>query len=179
MIMATSVPAGRVGYGFPVAGRLGISDVTPAISCGRYPSRAVVGEHVPISATVFREGHDAVAATVVWRGPDDSTLRGVRMTPGTPGTDRWHATVTPTSEGMWAFAVEAWGDPMSTWWHAVEVKIGAGQGAEDLANDLEDGARLLTRALKNVPGDRREEVQAAADALRDTGRDLFHRVGPA
>ena len=30
----------------------------------------MVGEQLPISATVFREGHDAVAANVVWTGPD-------------------------------------------------------------------------------------------------------------
>jgi starch synthase (maltosyl-transferring) len=162
-----------------VAGRLGINDVTPVVSYGRYPARAVVGERIPVSAAVFREGHDAVAATVVWRGPDESTLRSIRMTPGNVGLDQWHATVTPTAEGMWAFAIEAWGDPATTWWHTVEVKINAGQGPEDLANDIEDGARLLDRALRNVPPERRPEVQAAIDALRDTDRDLLRRVGPA
>src|SRR5687767_11825440 len=52
--------------------RLGITDVAPVVSCGSFSARAVVGEHVPITATVFREGHDAVAANVVWSGPDDS-----------------------------------------------------------------------------------------------------------
>ena len=50
--------------------RLGITDVAPVVSCGSFSARAVVGEHLPITATVFREGHDAVAANVVWRGPD-------------------------------------------------------------------------------------------------------------
>jgi len=162
-----------------VAGRLGIADVSPVISCGRYPARAVVGEHIPISATVFREGHDAVGASVFWRSPGADSAPFVPMVPGVPGTDRWHATVVPTEEGLWAYAVEAWGDPISTWLHRVEVKIEAGQGAEDLANDLEDGARLLLRAVKNVPADRRPAVLAAAAALRDTSLDLFHRVGPA
>jgi starch synthase (maltosyl-transferring) len=162
-----------------VAGRLGISDVSPVVSCGRYPARAVVGEHVPISATVFREGHDAVRASIFWRGPSGDLAPFIQMTPGTPGTDRWHASVTGDEPGMWSYAVEAWGDPIGTWLHKIDVKIEAGQGAEDLANDLEDGARLLLRAVKNVPAERRAEVQAAAEALRDTTRDLFHRVGPA
>ena len=46
--------------------RLGISDVAPVVSCGSFSARAVVGEHLPVTATVFREGHDAVAANVVW-----------------------------------------------------------------------------------------------------------------
>jgi starch synthase (maltosyl-transferring) len=170
---------GTVSY---VTGRLGITDVSPVVSCGRYPARAVVGEHLPIAATVFREGHDAIAANVAWRGPDGAGGQGgplLRMVPGVPGTDRWHATVVPTSEGAWTFAIEAWGDPVATWRHKVEVKIDAGQGPEDLANDLEDGARLLIRALRNVPEDRRSVLEAAAEALRDTRRDLAHRVGPA
>ncbi|HEY7102689.1 MAG TPA: maltotransferase domain-containing protein, partial [Mycobacteriales bacterium] len=79
----------------------------------------------------------------------------------------------------WTFAIEAWSDPVSTWRHKVEVKIDAGQGPEDLANDLEDGARLLLRAMRNVPEPRRGVLEAAAEALRDTRRDLAHRVGPA
>ena len=77
------------------------------------------------------------------------------MTKGAPGTDRWHATVVLDRPGQWTFAIEAWSDPMSTWHHAVTTKIEAGQGAEDLANDLEDGARLFDRLAKALPKDER------------------------
>ncbi|MDQ2637769.1 MAG: DUF3416 domain-containing protein, partial [Actinomycetota bacterium] len=50
-----------------MAGRIAIDDVAPVISGGRYPAKAVVGEIVPVTATVWREGHDAVAATLVVR----------------------------------------------------------------------------------------------------------------
>ncbi|MGF2945342.1 maltotransferase domain-containing protein, partial [Mycobacterium sp. Lab-001] len=46
-------------------GRVEIDNVAPVVSCGAYPAKAVVGEVVPVSATVWREGHDAVAATLV------------------------------------------------------------------------------------------------------------------
>src|SRR6185312_10544233 len=42
-------------------------DVAPVVSGGRFPAKAVVGEVVPVRATVWREGHDAVAATLVVR----------------------------------------------------------------------------------------------------------------
>ena len=48
-------------------GRIEIDDVKPVVSGGAYPARAVVGEIVPVRATVWREGHDAVAATLVVR----------------------------------------------------------------------------------------------------------------
>jgi starch synthase (maltosyl-transferring) len=144
-----------------------------------FPARAVIGEPVPISAVVFREGHDAVGANVVLRGPDKRAVTSLRMTPGAPGTDRWHATAVPNRAGQWTFTIEAWSDPFATWHHAVTAKVEAGQGSEDLANDLETGARLFERLSKALPKAERPRAIAAARALRDTSLDLAHRVAPA
>jgi starch synthase (maltosyl-transferring) len=161
--------------------RLGITDVAPVVSCGAFSARAVVGEHLPITATVFREGHDAVAANVVWTPPGgDAAARPLqRMERFGDQPDRWLTTVVPDREGRWTFRVEAWSDPLATWHHAVEVKIAAGQGAEELANDLEEGARLLDRVAAEADDDWRARVADAAAALRDTGRELPARVAPA
>jgi len=163
-----------------VIGRIGIDDISPSIGCGAFPAKAVVGEHLPIRATVWREGHDAVAATVVWRGPGDRTGRHIRMALEEEGLDRWVATVVPDREGMWSFRVDAWSDPWSTWLHTVEAKMAAGQDADELANDLEIGARLLERVARRP--ERRAErpvLMAAAAALRDPARPLAERVAPA
>jgi starch synthase (maltosyl-transferring) len=161
-------------------GRLGIDDVTPTVSCGRFPAKAVVGEHVPVTATVWREGHDAVAATVAWRGPNDRVARQTRMLEEGAGLDRFAAVIVPDVEGMWTYRVDAWSDPWATWRHATEVKIAAGQGPEDLANDLETAARLLDRVSRR-PDRRRERtvLTGASAALRDTERSLAERVAPA
>jgi len=50
-----------------VPGRIEIDDVHPVVSRGTFPAKAVVGEIVPVRATVWREGHDAVAATLFYR----------------------------------------------------------------------------------------------------------------
>lgn len=158
-------------------GRLGIDDVRPQVAGGRFPAKAVVGEHVPVTATVWREGHDAVAATVVWKGPGDRTARSVRMEPhGAPGLDRFAAAVVPDAVGTWTFRVDAWGDPWATWLHAIEKKVAAGQDADELANDLEVGARVL-----DAGPDRRSRtlLQQAAAALRDTTLPLDERLAPA
>jgi starch synthase (maltosyl-transferring) len=165
-----------------VVGRFGLSDITPVVSSttsGEHPAHGAVGEPIPISAVVFREGHDAVGANVVLRDPAGRKSPPILMTKGAPGTDRWHATVSPERPGQWTFAVEAWSDPFSTWHHAVTTKIEAGQGAEDLANDLEDGARLFDRLAKALPKAERPRATAAARALRDTTLDVAHRVAPA
>ncbi len=134
---------------------------------------------MPISAVVFREGHDAVGAHVVLRGPDRRAVQSLRMTPGAAGTDRWHATAVPDRPGQWTFTVQAWSDPFATWHHAVTVKVEAGQGSEDLANDLETGARLFERLIKSLAKPERPRALAAARALRDTSLDLAHRLAPA
>ncbi|RZU32824.1 alpha-1,4-glucan:maltose-1-phosphate maltosyltransferase [Blastococcus saxobsidens] len=161
--------------------RLGITDVAPVVSCGSFSARAVVGEHVPITATIFREGHDAVAANVVWSAPgedgDAGPLRRLEKYGEQP--DRWLTTVVPDREGRWSFRIEAWSDPLATWRHAVEVKVEAGQGAEELANDLEEGARLLERVAAEAGDDWRGRVTAAAEALRDTSQELTVRIAPA
>jgi starch synthase (maltosyl-transferring) len=163
-----------------VSGRIAIDEVTPAVSCGKYPSKAVVGEQLPVSATVWREGHDALGATVVWRGPGNAAASHVRMQPGPPGSDRFVATVVPDQVGWWSFRVDGWADPWESWRHALEVKIEAGQTEAELQNDLITGARLMERAARR-PGQQlhRTALSAAAAALRDTGRRLEERVGPA
>jgi starch synthase (maltosyl-transferring) len=157
-----------------MTGRLGIDDVTPAVAGGRDPAKAVTGEHVPVTATVWREGHDAVAATVVWNGPDGKE-RSTRMVEIGSGLDRFAATIVPDATGTWTFRVDAWGDPWATWTHAASVKQAAGQGADELANDLEIGARLLD--LK--AGRRKGPLKDAAAALRNAKLPLDERLAPA
>jgi len=169
-----------------VAGRIGLTDITPSVACGKFPAKAVIGRPLEIGATVFREGHDAVAANVLFRPvPVKGVARGRpngglnRMTPGIPGTDRWSAQVIPVSLGLWTLSVEAWSDPLETWRHAVEVKWAAGQTADELANDLEDGARLLDKIVRRPRNAMAGTVKAAAAALRDTSLALPDRIAPA
>ncbi len=162
----------------PRTGRLPIVDVQPAVDCGRYPAKAVPYEEFTVSATVFREGHDAVNANVVLRGPKGAPEVGwVPMVPGAPGTDRWSARVAATAEGDWTYQVEAWGDPMATWRHVAEIKV---PEQLDVELTLEEGARLFERAAKNAPkGDVRTLLLDAVTALRDTERPPGVRLAAA
>jgi starch synthase (maltosyl-transferring) len=162
-----------------MTGRFPIEDVAPSVACGRYPAKAVVGELVPVSAVSYREGHDALGVNVVWQGPDGQAQPFTRMRPGEPGLDQWHALIKPDAVGRWTFTVEAFDDPYGSWRYAVVKKIAAGQGVEDLANDLAEGADLLDLAAKIVPNEEQDRVRAAAAALRDDQHPLFQRVSPA
>ncbi|RTL65463.1 MAG: alpha-1,4-glucan--maltose-1-phosphate maltosyltransferase [Pseudonocardiaceae bacterium] len=164
-----------------MTGRLGIDDVSPAVGDGRHPAKAVVGEVIPVRASVWREGHDAVAANVVWKkvGSDGETTH-VRMVPDGVGNDRFVGTVVADEPGLWTFRVDAWSDPWATWRHGVQAKLAAGQSAEELNNDLESGARLLQRVGRRPSErDNRDLLFGAANALRDHALPLGARVAPA
>lgn len=58
-----------------MTGRLAIEDVRPRIAGGSQPSKAVIGEMIPVSALVWREGHDAVSATLNVISPTGEVTR--------------------------------------------------------------------------------------------------------
>ena len=186
-------------------GRIEIDDVEPAVSGGKFPAKAVVGEVVPVHATVWREGHDAVAATLVVRhhgsaypqlvsGPSQPEAEPVpiealvspssRVKPQrlpmfagrTP--DVFHGQFVPDAVGLWTFRVDGWGDPIATWRKAVLAKLDAGQSETELSNDLLIGAKLLERAATGVPRQRRTPMLDAAAQLRAPGEPAV-RAGAA
>jgi starch synthase (maltosyl-transferring) len=156
-------------------GRIPVLEVSPVVDDGRWPAKAVVGEQVPVGATVFREGHDAVAATAVLVRPDGSVGDSARMVLTVPGTDRYAAVLVPDAPGPWGLRVEAWSDPYGTWEHDATIKVAAGV---DVALMLEEGARLLERAAA-PPGRARADADAlgaAANHLRDASHPDTDRL---
>jgi starch synthase (maltosyl-transferring) len=146
------------------------------VECGRRPAKAVAGETFEVSATVFREGHEMLGAGVVLRGPDGRAQPRIRMREITPGTDRYRAEVTVTSEGMWRFHVEAWGDPFGHWYHDAGIKIPRGQDVELM---LAEGALLFDRAARRIREPGRDALAAVAARLRDPGIPVFDRFAAA
>jgi starch synthase (maltosyl-transferring) len=130
-----------------LAGRVIIEDVTPQVDEGRYPAKRTAGEEVVVEADVFADGHDALAAVVLWRPRGSAKWRETAMAP--IGNDRWRASFTAAVEfSTYEFTIEGWVDRRATWRHALEVKIAAGQ---------------------DVASERLEEALLPKDAGRSTG----------
>ncbi|WP_330455880.1 alpha-1,4-glucan--maltose-1-phosphate maltosyltransferase [Streptomyces sp. NBC_00820] len=158
----------------PAIGRVPVRDVRPAVECGRRPAKAVTGETFQVTATVFREGHDAVGANVVLRDPKGRRGPWTPMRELSPGSDLWGAEITPDATGRWTYRVEAWSDPLTTWRHIAGVKVPAGI---DVGLVLEEGAELHERAAAGVPkGPERNLVLAAATALGDDTLSVRDRL---
>jgi starch synthase (maltosyl-transferring) len=156
-------------------GRIPVADVFPIVDDGNRPAKSVVGEEFDITATVYREGHDAVNANVVLTDPSGASTT-LPMTCSNPGLDFWTATVSAPTTGRWSYRVEGWSDPYGTWHHDAAIKIAADVDTEMM---LEEGARILERAISSV--ERTPEQQAVlSDAiykLRDTAHSPGNRLG--
>lgn len=159
-----------------MTGRLGIDDVRPQVSGRTLPSKAVVGEVVPVSALVWREGHDAIAATLTVLAPGATQDQAIHMHAEPDNPDRVHGVFVPDEVGTWEFRVDAWSDVIATWRNAVTKKIGAGQGPAELANDLAHGVELFERAARQAPSSESEVLLAAARDLGNDELELTDRV---
>jgi len=158
-----------------MVGRIPVMDVHPVVDQGRQPAKATVGEPFPVRATVFREGHDRLGAEVVATGPDGVRRAPLQMVETAPGTDRYEGWVTPDTEGVWSFEVQAWSSPLATWLHDAPIKIRAGVDVELM---FTEGRLLLERVLQENGTHSRTELtaaetatlQAAIEAAEDTAR---------
>ena len=165
-------PARRPGPG-PRTGRIPIVDISPQVDGGRTPARAVPGEEFPVSATVFREGHDTIGAGVVLTDPHGTPGSWIPMRLLAPGTDRYTAWITAGTQGEWTYRVEAWSDPWATWRHHAEIKIPAGIETELV---LEEGALLLTEIAGTAPAQGSTQLSQAAALLREEHLDPQERL---
>ena len=140
-----------------------------------------LARHSRSAPPIFREGHGIINAGVVLRDPERKASPVVRMRELAPGTDRWGADVTVTSEGVWRFYVEAWADPIASWHHDAAIKIPAGQDVELM---LTEGALLFERAARRIPqppgasrpAAARTALRALVARLRDRGLTPWDRL---
>ena len=161
-----------------MVGRIPVLDVTPVVEHGRYPAKSVSGEQFPITALVFREGHDQLGADAVLIGPDGVRRPPVRMSPVAGDVDRWGAEVVADEVGDWQFVVESWSDPLSTWLHDAGIKIRAEVDVELM---FTEGVELLTRWGREVqaPKSARTVVLETVAALSDLDRPVEARLAAA
>ena len=75
----------------------------PIVDCGRYPTCRVVGDRVDVTATIFKDGHDALGAAIRVKGPRAKKAREEPLVP--LGNDRYGGTFAVDAPGLWSFTV--------------------------------------------------------------------------
>jgi starch synthase (maltosyl-transferring) len=154
-----------------VLGRIVIDDVRPRTPGGQQPAKVAEGERVAVSADIFKDGHDVLAARVRTKVAGKRGWRAVPMRHA--GNDRWEADVVFDGVGRHDVVVDAWPDRFATWTHDIRIKAGAGQ---DVGTELDEGMLLLRALEPHVPDIRRPLVLEALTRLADTSLPLEARL---
>jgi hypothetical protein len=88
--------------------RVIIEAVEPQVDGGRFPIKRVVGEKVAVSADIYKEGHDKLAAVLKVRKVGEKRWQESPMTQG--DNDRWYGEFTVTAIGRWEYTIEAYAE---------------------------------------------------------------------
>lgn len=123
------------------ANRIAIEGIEPEIDGGRFPSKAVVDEAVLIEADVFGDGHESIAAAVLYRPA--GTQEWAEQVLEFVVNDRWRTHVTFPENRLYQFTIIGWRDLFGTWRKEIAKKHAAGL---DVSLELEEGRRLLDAA---------------------------------
>lgn len=159
-------PARQCGWDLspndPTGPRFRIEDIYPCVDGGRYPVKRIAGESVEIWADIFREGHDVLAAALIWRNETWPDWQRAPLT--LHSNDRWRGHFSPPEPGWYLFAIEAWTDQYATWRKEFLLKQEAGQ---DMTLVAREGHELI---LELTPHARepRLVVEAAARKFAET-----------
>ncbi|SDB15994.1 maltotransferase domain-containing protein [Belnapia rosea] len=127
--------------------RLGIEAIEPVVDGGRFPVKRTVGEVIEVRCDVVCDGHDKLAAALLWRAADEDTWCETRLRP--LGNDRWAASFPLERMGRYSFAVEAWRDAFATFTDELQKKHNAGV---PVSLELEEGRLLVEAAGQRAGG---------------------------
>jgi starch synthase (maltosyl-transferring) len=155
--------------------RVVIEEVTPSVEGGRYPVKRPHGAIFDVAANVFRDGHDLVAARVIYLAPGEPQWRSAPLRYEFD-PDRWYGSFRLEALGRWHYGVEAWPDHFGTWRGELKKRIAAGQ---DVRSELLVGGLLLERYAALVRGDVARRVRELAKTMASDAVPLEARIAAA
>jgi starch synthase (maltosyl-transferring) len=131
--------------------RVVIEEIQPSVDGGRYPAKRIVDDVVTVTAAIFSDGHDHVAARLLYR---HSSQRKWQTAPFAElNNDLWAAKFVVDQIGAWQFTVEAWVDHFDTWVYDLGKRLAAqAAGGQDIPLALRIGATHVEAASGRAKG---------------------------
>ncbi len=142
--------------------RVVIEELKPEIDGGRHAAKRIAGDRMRITAAIYTDGHDHVAARLMYRPASEKVWRYAEFRE--LGNDVWEADFLADSIGAWTYTVQAWVDHFGTWVHDLHKRIDAQEkpaAAPATVFDLPGGAEQNeainpadenTVAIQDLPG---------------------------
>jgi starch synthase (maltosyl-transferring) len=135
--------------------RVVIETVEPSCDAGRFAVKRIVGDLVQVTAHIFCDSHDSVAAVLRYQHQDDNAWTEIPLI-DLPN-DEWQCEFRVQNIGVYRFHVVAWADHFVSWKRDLAKRVAA---SHDIAVDLEIGARLIDAASDRARSS--EDQQALA-----------------
>jgi len=136
--------------------RIAIETIEPVVTGGSFAAKTEVGRSVTVRADIIFDGHDLLAADLLWRPADQDDW--ARLPMRLEANDGWLAKITPDRVGLYEFAVEAWWDQWGSLVHDLTAKRSAGR---DISLETIELAELLQHVSRRHCG----------GLMRDLGSD--------
>jgi len=153
--------------------RIPVTDISPTVFFGGdfVPVKAIAGEEIPVSATIFREGHDLLGADVVLYNSQGREISRSVMREERHGGDRYQGSVRIPAQGDYTFTIDSYDHPFATWIHDAEIKIPADIDTELMCTI---GRQIFEAKLEEDPT-AKAILTAAIKTLRDTSLSAMNR----
>ncbi len=146
------------------AGRVVIETVWPELDGGRTPVKRVVGDVVSVWADIFSDGHDKIAAEILYRPADEAEWRRAPMR--FVDNDRWSGSFPLDRNARYVFTIEGWRDPFASWRHEIEAKRTAGV---DVRLETIEGVGIVEEAAANASSSDSPPLATLCERLRSAG----------
>ena len=142
--------------------RVVIDYVYPKINNGDFYIKRVVGEIVAVDANVLGDGHDIIAASVLYKHESEKKWSEARM--ALLGNDEWKAAFTVEKQGYYTYKVEAWVDYALNWQHGIQRKI---EDNQHVKSELLEGIEFLKNIGKKGNDDEKKYLESLEDHFKN------------
>ncbi len=139
---------------YPGQKRVIIEQLRPEINDGEFPIKRVTGDTVEVTGFIFADGHDKIAADLLFKFEKDKQWSSVPFVHDV--NDEWHGEFTVDQMGAYVYSARAWIDAFGTWQHDIKAKILAGQKVDV---DIRIGCELLAGSAQRAQGEDKEKIR--------------------
>ncbi len=151
-----------------------IENVHPCVDGGRFAAKHIAGRALEVSAAVFCDGHDLIAAELSFRRIEPDTEKKQHTVPMTlRENDLCTASFIPEQTGLWEFSITSWVDHPGTLCRSIQKKHTAGV---DYSLDATELAELCGAAAAAVT--RRTTAAVQAKKILKEAQKVFAACSP-
>ena len=164
--------------------RVVIDHVSPEINGGEFSIKRVVGQVVNVSADVLADGHDVVAASILYKHQGEKKWQESRMSPGQ--NDDWFGSFKVEKQGQYAYKIESWVEYAALWKYGIGRKIADGQHVsselaegvlyvEEVMKKASSSEKTYLKQLLSLFGNEAKYQEAVSQAVSESLKSIFEK----